>query len=135
MGNKECSPWPNLLEMIPMRRLPSSLKDGAVYVIKPKLKSRPGGWFLRRLHKPNEIKVKLDPMGTAAWKRCDGSNTVQDIANSLRKEFGQDIEPAEERLAALLEIMESNGLISYKRGEVDILSREELGTLPMEEEN
>jgi len=42
---------------------------------------------------------------------------VREIGNSLKEKFGEDVEPVNERVAELFNIMEANRLISYKRDE------------------
>jgi len=58
-------------------------------------------WFERRM-RTKPFKVHLDDVGTFVWQRCDGETQVAEIANGLREEFGERIEPAEDRLVEFL---------------------------------
>ena len=48
------------------------------------------------------FKVRLDDVGTFVWQKCDGETPVAEIAEGLRDEFGERIEPAEDRLVQFL---------------------------------
>ena len=43
----------------------------------------------------------------------DGTRTVQEIAQELRAEFGDEVEPAEERLAPLVRFLRQEDLVRY----------------------
>jgi hypothetical protein len=58
-------------------------------------------WFERRT-RTKPFKVHLDDVGTFVWQRCDGETRVAEIAVGLREEFGERIEPAEDRLVQFL---------------------------------
>ena len=45
---------------------------------------------------------RLDDLGSFSWERMDGTRTVQEIAEELRAEFGDEVDQAEERLARLV---------------------------------
>jgi len=58
-------------------------------------------WFERRM-RTRPFKVHLDDVGTFVWQKCDGETRVAEIADGLREEFGERIEPAEDRLVQFL---------------------------------
>jgi hypothetical protein len=60
------------------------------------------GRAVDRLFHPRPLKLRLDGVGTSIWRRCDGSTTVAEIAKAMREEFGEKIEPVEERLVTFL---------------------------------
>jgi hypothetical protein len=51
------------------------------------------------------MKVKLDEVGSFAWRRLDGQTRFEDVARSLRDSFGEKVEPAEERLKTFMTIL------------------------------
>ncbi len=73
-------------------------EGGKVVVLRPRFGE---GRLARRvadLFKVTDYRIRLDEIGTAVWKRCDGSTTAREIADELRIQFGDRVEPAEERL-------------------------------------
>lgn len=58
-------------------------------------------------------RIRLDQTGSLAWLLIDGERTVDEIANRLREELGESVEPVEERLGKLLQVMHREGLIKY----------------------
>ncbi len=73
-------------------------EDGKIVVLRPRFGE---GRLARRvsdLFHVSDYRIRLDEIGTAVWKRCDGSTTAREIADELRVQFGARVEPAEERL-------------------------------------
>lgn len=68
-------------------------------------------WFERRM-RTKPFKVHLDDVGTFVWQRCDGETRVAEIADGLRKKFGERIEPAEDRLVEFLTDLVRGGFVS-----------------------
>jgi hypothetical protein len=54
----------------------------------------------------------MDKMGSIVWKQCDGKNTVQDILDVLKEEFG-DEEKLDQRLILFLQQMKNLNYIYY----------------------
>jgi hypothetical protein len=100
----------NFLSIIPERIMEWEINpetDLAV-IIKPKfqhpfLKKH----LLPRLKKSN-YSVKLDKIGSFVWNNIDGKNTINDIAEMMKKEFGDSVEPVYERLEKFI-----NSLVRY----------------------
>ncbi|MBA7651919.1 hypothetical protein ES703_59748 [subsurface metagenome] len=65
------------------------------------------------MKKPN-FKVTLDAVGSFVWEHCDGKNTVKEVAQSLKEEFGKSAEPLYDRLALFFQSLEENRFISFK---------------------
>ena len=73
--------------------------------MRPKFgEGRIGRWFASKLGDPC-YHIRLDDVGTFIWKACDGGTPLTDIARRLRDEFGDRVEPAEERLARFVQSM------------------------------
>jgi len=102
-------------DMVPERLREWETGEGdLVSVLRPRYgTSRFGLWLANRIGKP-WVRVRLDDVGSTAWKACDGTATVEKIAGRLREAFGERIEPAGERLGAFLVGLERNGLIRWK---------------------
>lgn len=78
------------------------------------------GWLGRRLQaafRPRPYRVHLDDVGSFIWKRCDGGTRVEEIARALRAEFGERIEPVEDRLVAFLQSLERGRFVEVAAGE------------------
>ena len=106
----------NILDMIPVRAYEWE-EDDIVKVKVPRFRGRLGQNFCRLIKKEQTYFVKLDKYGSEAWKLFDGKRTVREVGSILKERHGEDIEPVYERLGELLNIMEANGLITYKRNE------------------
>ena len=65
------------------------------------------------MKRPN-YKINLDTFGTSVWNAINGKNTVAEIGDVLRNEFGEKIEPVYERLGLFIKMLEKNKLIVYK---------------------
>ena len=90
----------------PRRRLDwRDLDDGCCVVLRPKLgEGRLGRWLASKLG-DSFYRIRLDDVGTFIWKACDGKTPLTEIAGRLREEFGERVEPAEERLARFVHSM------------------------------
>ena len=90
----------------PRRRLDwRDLEDGRCVVLRPRLgDGRIGRWLASKVGDPC-YRIRLDDVGTFIWKACDGETPLTEIAGQLRAEFGERVEPAEERLARFVQSM------------------------------
>lgn len=86
--------------------------DEQVVLLRPRFgQGRLGRWVERRLgRKP--LRLRLDEVGSFVWRRCDGARPVAHLSEELREQFGERIEPAEERLVTFLTGLLRNGCIS-----------------------
>ncbi len=102
----------NLWELKPLRlREWEKTDDGKVTILIPKFKNELlKKWLLPKLAKPF-FRVKLDKIGSTIWLLIDGDKTVAEIADNLRKIYGESVEPLEERLGKFLQKMERGDLI------------------------
>jgi hypothetical protein len=104
----------NVLEIKPIRAAGAEERDGRMVVHRPKPTSR----GLRRLldgflHAMSASRIRLDDLGSFSWERMDGTRTVQEIAEELRAEFGDEADQAEERLARLVRWLRQEELVRY----------------------
>lgn len=76
-------------------------EDGAAILV-PRFGRGKLGKKLESFFRARPYKVRLDPIGTFVWKHCDGTKTVEQIAEAMREHFGQSVEPVEDRLIVFL---------------------------------
>lgn len=100
--------------MVPVRnREWEAAESGEVRVLVPRYGlGRIGGWFNKRATRPH-IKVKLDDVGSAVWRTCDGQSTVAEIARRLESDFGEKVSPLHERLSRFFLELERSRFIRW----------------------
>jgi hypothetical protein len=105
----------NLLDVVPVRAARWEEQEYRVVVLRP----RPHApWYLLPLEWLRFAmavrRIRLDRVGSAAWRDCDGNRTVGDVARRLRSAFGEPAEPVEERLGHLIRSLRREGLLAYR---------------------
>ncbi len=79
--------------------------DNRAVLLVPKFRKGPlAKWLQPRLRKPY-IHLKLDDIGSFAWKRFDGQTTFDQITKEMHQEFGKRAEPVEERLIKFIVLL------------------------------
>lgn len=102
----------NLLELTPVRLASWSEVGGRVVIERPKpedakqIREQLRYWLAVR-------RIRLDERGSLAWKLLDGTRSVADIAAALRDEFGEEVEPAEDRAGQLVRMLHREDLLAY----------------------
>jgi len=104
----------NLLDLAPFRRAPWKESEGGVVLERP----RPCGYGFSTWHDwlafhLSMRHLRLDAFGSRAWMLLDGSRTVRQAAAELRRHFGAEIEPAEERLGEFVRRLRRECLFGY----------------------
>ena len=104
----------NLLGLAPFRVADWEEVEGRVVVLRPP-PGTPGlrGALDRFFHKLSASRIRLDEVGSVAWRAMDGERTVAEVVGLLREEFGEKVDPAEERLGQLIWMMRREGLLGY----------------------
>jgi len=105
----------DLLELTPMREVPwLERDDGKVVIDRPRppidgLRGlfRRAGWMLA------PRRVRLDEIGSFAWRRLDGATKVRALAGVMRDAFPDSCDRLEERLGDYLRAMRRLRLISF----------------------
>ena len=105
----------DLLELTPMRRVPwLERDDGRIVIDRPRppingLRGlfRRAGWMLA------PRRIRLDEIGSFAWRRLDGSTKVRALAGVMRDAFPDSCDELEERLGGYLRAMRRLRLISF----------------------
>ncbi|HET7616547.1 MAG TPA: PqqD family protein [Bacillales bacterium] len=108
----------NLLNMAPVLKERYKLKASETDRSISRLVVPRDGWMerlsVRWFKQPESIKVRLDPLGSFVLSRCDGSQTVDELAVEMQTAFGEDAEPTLPRLVKFLQIVDRNGWIRWK---------------------
>lgn len=73
---------------------------------------------IKWMKQPAVRNIRLDPLGASVVRKCDGTQTVQQIADRIHEEFGEEAEPLLPRLVKFIEIMELNDWLSWKQDEL-----------------
>ena len=105
----------DLLELAPMRVVAwLERDDGRVVIDRPRppidgLRGlfRRAGWMLA------PRRIRLDEVGSFAWRRLDGATKVRALAGVIRDAFPDSCDQLEERLGAYLRAMRRLRLISF----------------------
>jgi len=58
-------------------------------------------------------RIRLDERGSYTWRLLDGERTVAELAEALRFEYGEQVEPAEDRAGQLIRMLHSEDLVGY----------------------
>jgi hypothetical protein len=104
----------NLLELRPIRAEPWEEDSGRIVIVR----SRPTGRDRRKLGEwlrfwLSSGRIRLDELGGRVWLLLDGQRSVGEVADQLRKEFGDEVEPAEERAGEMVRRLHSEELVVY----------------------
>ena len=104
----------NLLELAPVRTAEWEEEGERVVVMRPLPRTRgPRGVLDRFFHRMSASRIRLDEVGSVAWRALDGERTVAEVAALLREEFGEGVDPAEQRLGHLIWLMRREGVLRY----------------------
>lgn len=88
----------NYLDLKPIKMVEFSVADNIVTLLIPKFENKFLVKFVMPRLKSPTINLKLDELGSSAWLSVDGKKSVGDIASELVLNFGDKIQPVEERL-------------------------------------
>lgn len=104
----------NYLEVRPIRNYGEAVdENNFVTVLIPKFKNRFAVKFVLPYMQHKFFKVKLDELGSAAWLLINNKRSVGEIASELVKQFGEKIQPVEERLTRFFTGIYEQRLITF----------------------
>ena len=96
----------------PRRLLDWREEDGRCVLLRPRLgTTRVARWVTRLAGDPH-YRIKLDDVGTLVWKACDGRTSLADIVGQMRERFGEQVEPADQRLSQFMRKMLKGRMIA-----------------------
>ena len=114
----------NLLEVSPVRLAEWTEKQGRVVIIRPKtLRAGPLGWIDMVLYMLSARRIRLDAFGSFAWLQLDSETSVGQVVARMREQFGENVEPAEERLGHLIRVFRSQQFVAYPHWDAQLLGR------------
>jgi hypothetical protein len=93
-------------------------EDGRVVVLRPRFGEGRLARRVAELFHVSDYQIRLDEIGTTVWQRCDGTTTGRQIAEELRAQFGDRVEPAEDRLQRFITQMLRARMIGLQSGEI-----------------
>lgn len=105
----------DLLELEPVRCVPwQECEDGRVMIERPRPPIRgmrgliaTANWFV------TPRRIRLDEVGSFAWRRLDGSTKVRTLAGVMRDAFPDSCDQLEERLGDYLRAMRRLRIIAF----------------------
>ena len=94
------------------------LEDGRVVVLRPRFGEGRVARRVAELFHVSDYRIRLDEIGTTVWQLCDGTTTGREIAEELRSQFGDRVEPAEDRLQRFITQMLRARMIGLRSEEM-----------------
>lgn len=85
-------------------------EEGGRVVLTKRKMGAVGTRVLRALRLPHTLTIRLDPLGSEAWRLLDGDRTVGEVAEAIQARH-PDEEDVPRRLGQFLSTMVSNGLV------------------------
>lgn len=93
----------NYLDLVPSKEYGHVIEEnGLVSVLIPRFTNPFLVATVGRMLKSPNVKVKFDKFGTELWLEIDNKKSVGKIIENLKSKFGDDIEPAYERVTSFL---------------------------------
>lgn len=66
-------------------------------------------------NRPRVSHISMEKFGSFIWKQIDGTNTIYEIGQKVKENFGEEAEPLYERLAVFFRTLQENKYIKFKR--------------------
>jgi len=104
----------NFQDLIPIQLQKYRIEeDGLVSLVIPKFANEKfARWFIPS-RKPTDITIKLEKFGSAAWLFMDGKRNMQEISDMLVEQFGNEIQPVNERMSKYLSLLYNQKHVSF----------------------
>lgn len=116
-------PTRNLFDLIPITTIASeTASDSRVILLKPKFRHRLLVKYLLPRLKAPYFKITLDRYGSFVWQQCNGSFTVQQIADLFQKNFPEDAAQAAERVAMFLQHLQRLHAVEFRSSQIQSLT-------------
>lgn len=105
----------NLLDLVPLRLAEWRELEDRVVLLRPPPDVGPGRGLRRRLSwLMTPSRLRLDELGSYAWRKFDGIVTVREVVSEVRDTFGDRAEPAEERLGSFVRLLRKQRFLGYR---------------------
>ncbi len=104
----------NLLNLAPVRLAQWEQAGERIVLHRPRPQEGGLKGLLRRIaFSLSASRIRLDDIGSFAWQRLDGRATVGEVAEAMRGHFGEEAEPAEERLGHFVRTLRREGMVAF----------------------
>ena len=104
----------NYLDMTPVAIHQHEInEDGFVNVLVPRFTNKLMVKYVLSKWKKPYMKANLDEFGSAVWLMIDSKNKVGNISEKLLEQFGERIQPVNDRLTFFLTHLYRNGFITF----------------------
>lgn len=104
----------NLLDISPVRLAQWEQAGERVVLLRPQpVRGGLKGLLGRISYTLSASRIRLDDFGSFAWQHIDGNTTVREVAEAMRRHFGEKAEPAEERLGHFIRTLRREELIAF----------------------
>ena len=99
--------------LIPKRKIDWEIDPDTKFVIIKKTKFKNAllkKYLLPKLKRPN---YSIDETGSFIWHKINGKNTFAEIAENIKEEFGESVEPVNDRLGQFINSLRRYEFITF----------------------
>ena len=105
----------NTLDLTPVKLYSEKINDeNLVTVIVPKFKNEFAKKYISPKLKSSDFKLNLEKFGSEVWRNMDGKMKVGEIVKKVSDKFGDEIQPAVDRVSKYIFQLYEQKLISFK---------------------
>ena len=106
----------NYLDLVPEKtqELPWSKDEEGIIVLEVENTGVFNRIAQKLFRRPKYTKVHMEKYGSFLWPLIDGERTVMELADLLKAEFGEEVEPLYPRVVKYMQIMESYHFVKLK---------------------
>jgi hypothetical protein len=108
----------NYLDLTPLRMMDfETLEDGKVDILMPRFNHHILKRALQPHWKKEFIRIHLDEIGSAIWKKIDGLSNVNEICNRLQTTYPEKLHPQQEtekRITDFLSLLYRERYITFR---------------------
>lgn len=115
MKKKDVSRYNNYLDRIPSRvdKINWKKDENGVVILEIENVGIMNRIAQKLFKKPKITYIHLDDMGSFVWILINGEETVFELADYVKTEFGSSADPLYERLAKFFQMLDSYGFIKW----------------------
>ena len=85
--------------------------EGGAVLLVPRFRWGPLARWLQPRLRNKHIRVKLDEIGSFAWRRFDGKTRFADIVDAMQGQFGAKVDPAADRLRKFCAVLSKDKFV------------------------
>ena len=104
----------NTFDLTPIKLFKEEVdKENLVTVIVPKFKNTFAKKYIVPKLKSADFRINFEKFGSAVWMNIDGNKKVQEIIQIVSEKFGDEVQPAVERVSKFIFQLYEQKLISF----------------------